>query len=67
MKRSKMVNKLIDIVFHECYEDLELSYDEADKILLGLEKLGMSPPLRNSVNEPISSVHYNHEWDDEKK
>jgi hypothetical protein len=49
MKRSEMVAKIIDIVWLECYDDLELSKEEASGILARLEAEGMLPPKYNCI------------------
>lgn len=44
MKRSDAIQKIIDIVYAECYDDLILSKDEADGILSRIEAEGFLPP-----------------------
>ena len=45
MKRSEMIQHIQDLVYMSSPADLCLSYEQADSILSGLERYGMSPPI----------------------
>lgn len=62
MKRSEMIQKVIDAVYAASHEDLILTKEEAAEVLTKLEEAGMIPPIVELEHFP---GHYDNAWDPE--
>jgi hypothetical protein len=65
MKRSEMVQILIDAVYKAAFDEISLSKDEASDILKRLEKAGMIPPLEPDRRVEDCDLGLP-EWEDEQ-
>lgn len=70
MKRSKMIERIIQHVYTISTDDLILTSDDANQLLSLIEKDGMTPPsIRLDVPESDGNnfIHYKHEWEPENE
>lgn len=66
MKRSEMVELLLNEINDLLYTDSFISRDEANLILTKIERLGMLPPeKKDSWQYDLEHVQYAHDWDEE--
>lgn len=60
MKRSEMIQTIIDALYKSSFCELEISSSEASDILDAIEKAGMVPPETDKIwGQPIMNV-----WED---
>ena len=64
MKRSEMVQKVIDAVYLVTFNDLELTKEEASELLERMEEAGMLQPVVELEHFP---GHYDNAWEPEEK
>lgn len=64
MKRSEMVQKVMDIVYMANHDDFTLTEEEASEVLSKLEEAGMLPPVVELEHFP---GHYDNAWEPEEK
>lgn len=59
MKRSDMIKKIKELLDHQ------VSLNEAEKLLTGMEEFGMNPPSRGLLMVGYNQTIEIHEWEQE--
>ena len=66
MKRTEMLSKIVDIVSENTFDEFYLSINEANILLLELEKLGMLPPYKTKDRQ-YPECQITHKWEPENE